>query len=111
MYASRHAVVPNIPRHIRFYFVFYLITILRTAQFMMIKIPKFLHHKSIQKHIQKHICIHPAGLRGLYLSGVIAYIRDYYDVSDCIFSGASAGSWNALLFSYRGNVTELIYDL
>ena len=72
----------------------------------------FLYKQHKQVHsIQKHICIHPAGLKGFYASGVIAYIKENYNISDYIFSGASAGSWNALLFSYRKNTTDLIYDL
>ena len=57
------------------------------------------------------ICISPGGFKGFYLSGVIAYIKDNYDVSDFYFSGASAGAWNALLFTYRGNLTDFMWRL
>jgi hypothetical protein len=60
---------------------------------------------------KKLICISPAGLKGFYQSGIVAYIKENYDVSNFIFSGASAGSWNAILFTYRGNLTEFIYNL
>ena len=59
----------------------------------------------------KLICISPGGFKGFYLSGIIAYIKENYNTSNCIFSGASAGAWNSLLFSYKGNLTELIYNV
>lgn len=60
---------------------------------------------------KKLICISPGGFKGFYLSGVIAYIKDHYDVSEFYFSGASAGAWNALLFTYRGNLTDFMWRL
>ncbi len=55
---------------------------------------------------KKVIKIAPAGLNGFYMMGICSYIRDNYDLSDYIFSGASAGAWNSLYFSYKGNVTD-----
>ena len=40
-----------------------------------------------------------AGLKGFYMLGVSKYIKDNYDLSDTIFYGASAGSWNSLYLS------------
>jgi len=60
---------------------------------------------------KKLICISPGGFKGFYLSGVIAYIKDNYDISDFYFSGASAGAWNAILFTYRGNLTEFMWNM
>ena len=57
---------------------------------------------------KKLICISPGGLKGFYLSGVVAYIKENYDVSEFYVSGASAGAWNAVLFTYRGNLTEFM---
>jgi len=60
---------------------------------------------------KKLICISPGGFKGFYLSGIIAYIKDNYDTSNFYFSGASAGAWNAILFTYRGNLTEFMWRL
>lgn len=55
---------------------------------------------------KKVIKIAPAGLNGFYMMGICNYIRDNYDLTDYIFSGASAGAWNSLYFSYDGNITD-----
>ena len=50
----------------------------------------------------------PAGLHGFYLFGVSSFIKENYNISDYVFSGASAGSWNSLFLSFKGNDTEFI---
>ena len=72
-----------------------------------------VHLKTHQKLIhndppKKLICISPGGFKGFYLTGVIAFIKNNYDISDYIFSGASAGSWNALILAYKGDVNTFI---
>ena len=57
---------------------------------------------------KKLIISTPAGLHGFYLMGVAAYIKDNYDLSDFSYSGASAGSWNSLFLSFKGNNSEFI---
>jgi hypothetical protein len=56
---------------------------------------------------KKLISISPGGYKGFYELGVLSYIKENYDLSNYIFSGASAGSWNALFASYKGNTSEL----
>ena len=56
---------------------------------------------------KKLISISPGGYKGFYELGVLSYIKENYDMSEYIFSGASAGSWNALFASYKGNTSEL----
>jgi len=51
----------------------------------------------------KIITVSPAGLKGFYIMGVITYIKEHYDLTDYVFSGASAGAWNALFLAYNGN--------
>lgn len=52
---------------------------------------------------KKHITISPGGFKGFYMLGVTTYIKTFFEVEDeYIFSGASAGSWNALTMSYVG---------
>jgi hypothetical protein len=59
----------------------------------------------------KLITISPAGYKGFYVSGIIAYIKENYDLTDFIFSGSSAGSYNALLMTYKRNPREIIDTL
>lgn len=56
---------------------------------------------------KKMISVSPAGFKGFYLLGVIKYIKENYDLSEYIFSGASAGAWNSILLSYNGDISDL----
>ena len=62
------------------------------------------HHENTQKLIS----ISPGGFKGFYMMGIVTFLKETYDLSDYIFSGASAGSWNAILCTYKGNLTDLI---
>lgn len=111
---------------------YFMITILPIYMMMMIKSistnPNFLGLTSLfatkcksnllycnknnyfnHKHPSKMICISPGGLNGFYITGVVAYIKENYDTSDYFFSGASAGAWNSLLFTYKGNVLDILH--
>lgn len=57
---------------------------------------------------KKLINISPAGLQGFYLLGIISYIKENYDTSDYIFSGASAGGFNALFATYKYDPMDII---
>lgn len=57
------------------------------------------------------ISIYPGGLTGFYSLGVSSYIKDNYDVSDYSFLGASAGSWNSLLFTCKHPSEDVMNDL
>tara|TARA_A100001015_G_C14907937_1_gene679168 strand:- start:66 stop:989 length:924 start_codon:yes stop_codon:yes gene_type:complete len=57
---------------------------------------KYLTDKNI-------INIYPAGLRGFYEMGICVYIKENYNIDNYVFSGASAGAWNSLLLSYKGD--------
>lgn len=52
------------------------------------------------------ISISPGGLQGFYMLGISTYIKENYDLSTFLFSGASAGAWNALFMTFRGNMEE-----
>ena len=52
---------------------------------------------------KKLIILTPGGLYGFYTLGVSCYIKNHYNLTDFIFSGSSAGSWNSLFLSYQGN--------
>jgi hypothetical protein len=57
---------------------------------------------------KKLIILSPGGFKGFYLMGVSAFIKENYALNDYIFSGASAGAWNALLMTYKHNVSEIV---
>jgi hypothetical protein len=57
---------------------------------------------------KKLISISPAGLKGFYLLGISRFIKENYDMDDYVFSGASAGAWNALYMTYKGDSQEFI---
>lgn len=57
---------------------------------------------------KKLIAISPAGLKGFYLLGVMSYIKEHYDTSDYIFSGASAGGFISLFATYKYNPLDIV---
>jgi len=59
----------------------------------------------------KFITITPGGVAGFYSLGVCNYIKKHYDVSNYSFLGASAGSWNAMVCSYKGDCQTLVKSL
>lgn len=60
---------------------------------------------------KKMISISPGGFNGFYMWGIGSYIKENYDLSEYIFSGASAGAWNALLMCYKGEHRQIIDQL
>lgn len=65
---------------------------------------KFLANKKL-------ITISPGGFKGFYLMGILAYIKEKYDTTDLIYSGASAGAWNGLFMCYKGDPLSFVYNL
>jgi len=70
----------------------------------------YLHNNQFIKD-KKLISISPAGIKGFYLFGVLNYIKQNYDLSDYIFSGASAGSWNSLFMCLNKNSDDFVYQI
>lgn len=60
---------------------------------------------------KKLINIHPGGLRGFYALGVSKYIKENYNLSEYIFSGASAGAWNSLFMTHKGDDDKFVENL
>ena len=54
------------------------------------------------------ITIAPAGIYGFYELGVCDYIKKNYDLTNCLYSGASAGAWNCLFMSYKKQDDRLL---
>ena len=60
---------------------------------------------------KKLISISPGGLKGFYELGILCYIKDNYNMDNYIFSGASAGSWNALFMCYNKDTKTFVFNL
>jgi len=60
---------------------------------------------------KKLISISPGGYKGFYMLGMCLFIRENYDLDKYIFSGASAGAWNSLFMSYKGDPLEFISNI
>jgi len=60
---------------------------------------------------KKLITISPGGVKGFYLLGILTYLKEKYDFSNFIYSGASAGSWNGLFMCYKGDPLEFAFKL
>lgn len=59
----------------------------------------------------KLIITTPGGLFGFYFMGIASYIKEHYDLSDYVFSGASAGAWNSLFLSLNGDSQPFIDEI
>ena len=53
----------------------------------------------------------PGGLFGFYFMGVSSFLKDNYDLSNYIFSGASAGAWNSLFLSLKADDKPFIDEM
>jgi len=77
------------------------------------EINQFLEDNCFVKN-KKIISISPGGYKGIYMLGTTSYIKKHYDLDNYIFSGASAGAWNALMLTCKKDITcnldELLYD-
>jgi len=56
---------------------------------------------------KKILSISPAGYKGFYVFGICKYIKETYDLSDYVFSGASAGAWNSLVLCSKYNIDDV----
>lgn len=57
------------------------------------------------------ILLTPGGLNGFYMLGITQYIHDHYNLDNYVYTGASAGAWNALLMSYKKNTSVIVDGL
>lgn len=59
----------------------------------------------VNKHRHKQmISVSPGGYKGVYMLGTSIFLKENYDLSEYIFSGASAGAWNALFLTCNKNI-------
>ena len=57
---------------------------------------------------KKMISIAPGGTNGFYTLGVSSYIKQNFNLDNYVFSGASAGAWNALFLSFKHDPNDFI---
>jgi hypothetical protein len=69
-----------------------------------------IHEKVIKKD-KKLITISLGGCKGFYLLGILTFVKENYNMGNYIFSGASAGAWNALFMSYKSDTMTFAYNL
>ena len=69
--------------------------------------------KNINKKIKNNriISISPGGIQGFYFMGIMAFIKENYNLQDIIFTGASAGAWVSLFSSYKYNTTYFVNNI
>jgi len=60
---------------------------------------------------KKLISISPGGFKGFYMLGTTSFIKENYDLNNYIFSGASAGAWNSLFMTFKGDPTEFVIEM
>jgi hypothetical protein len=67
------------------------------------KIIEAIKEKDFYKN-KKLITISPGGYKGFYTQGICIYIKEKYDIDNYLFSGASAGAWNALFMTCKKDI-------
>lgn len=78
----------------------------------------YSHEKYIQENEflrnKKTILLSPGGFKGVYMLGICSYIKETYPLEEYLFSGASAGAWNALMLTckkdFSTHIKHIIYD-
>jgi transcription termination factor Rho len=78
----------------------------------------YSHEKYIEENEflrnKKTILLSPGGFKGVYMLGICSYIKEHYLLDDFLFSGASAGAWNALMLTckkdFSSHINHIIYD-
>jgi len=70
------------------------------AHKMLFETDSFLKEKKL-------VSISPGGYKGIYMLGVCIFIKDNFDLDNYVFSGASAGAWNALTLCYKKDIRYL----
>lgn len=74
---------------------------------------KWINQNSFSEQMEastksKSIAITPAGLKGFYSLGVCTFLKENYNLTDYLFTGASAGSWNSLFLSFKHDPKSFI---
>ncbi len=92
----------------------YGIRILKNRQIWSTSGLPFLMHDNLNSSDKKIITLSPGGFRGFYIFGLCRFIKENYNLEEYVFSGASAGAWNSLFLTFKGDsdkFVETIFDI
>ena len=65
-----------------------------------------IHMNNANIMLNKIIAISPGGYKGIYMLGTCQYIKENYDLNNIVFTGASAGAWNALMMTCKDDIMK-----
>lgn len=90
-------------------------TILNSHQIRMLKsrfvqvdeLPMLIHD-SLNVQNNKIITLSPGGFKGFYTFGLCKFLKENYDLSEYVFSGASAGAWNSLYLCLNSELDDFV---
>ena len=86
-------------------------------------IPKYIHYRRSYESFPSHmyeqeflqplpiVHMYPAGVKGYYNLGAVAFLKENYDMSKYIICGASAGAWNSIAMAYKGSINNFCMKL
>jgi hypothetical protein len=78
---------------------------IRISNYLKLSSSHLLHSYSKNKPSDdKIITVSPAGYKGVYTYGTCVYIKENYNTRKYVFSGASAGAWNALMMTCKRDI-------
>lgn len=56
---------------------------------------------------KKILSISPGGYKGFYVLGISKFIKENYNLTEFVFSGASAGAWNSLMLCSKHPIEDI----
>lgn len=104
-----------IPYNILFHFTIFMfirrLYLRTTTDAFKLNDNNIIIHPEQLKIPENIISISPGGFMGVYMFGICTYIKDHYKLDPYVFSGASAGAWNALMMTYNPPPHTLLHDI
>jgi hypothetical protein len=86
-----------------------LITKSNNKTYQKDEIEKWFSNSTVNS--KKLITISPGGYKGFYMLGIVRFLKRNYNLSDYIFSGASAGAWNSLMLAFKYDLEVFKYHI
>lgn len=86
-----------------------LITKFNNKTYQKDEIEKWFSNSTVNS--KKLITISPGGYKGFYMLGIVRFLKKNYNLSDYIFSGASAGAWNSLMLAFKYDIEAFKYHI
>jgi hypothetical protein len=86
-----------------------LITKSNNKTYQKYEIEKWFSNSTINS--KKLITLSPGGYKGFYMLGIVRFLKKNYNLSEYIFSGASAGAWNSLMLAFKHDIEVFKYHI